>query len=187
MASAIFQGIAQLLQQRRPWVGPLEFDCSIHEDHAAELALTDNPIEALPGQPGVITDHATLLPRALTMTVMVSNSPDSLLAVSGFLTPTRHIRLWRKLLDLFRLRSLVLVITTLELYPAMLITRVSAPRENRTTNCLEITVNLRQVLFAAVPGVQELSDAAAELALAEQDVGAQATQTRALSDLVALL
>jgi len=182
-----FSAIAQILQQRRPWIGPLEFDCSITEDHAAELVLTDNPIEALPGFPGLVTDHAVLLPRVLRMVVLVSTTPDRLLAVSGFLTPTRHIRQWRKLRDLWARRELLTVVTTLELYTSMMLVRVGTPRRSQTTNALEIDCTLRQVLFAAVPGVQDLAEAAADLALAEQDVGAQATQARTLSDLAQLL
>ena len=182
-----FSGIAQLLQQRRPWIGPLEFDCSVTEDHAAELALTDNPIEALPGFPALVTDHAVLLPRVLRMVVLASNAPDRLLSVSGLLQPTRHIRLWRKFRDLHARREILTVITTLELYASMMIVRVGTPRRRETTNCLEIDVVLRQVLFAAVPGVQDLAEAVADLALAEQDVGAQATQGRSLSELAALL
>ena len=182
-----FDGIAQLLQQRRPWVGPLQFDCSIAEDHALELDLTDNPIEALPGLPGLVTDHAVQRPRVLQMVVLASNSPDDITGTSGFIQPTRHIRLWRKLRELMQRVEIVTVVTTLELYASMVIVRIGTPRRRETTNCLEIAVTLRQVLFAAVPGAQELAEAAAELALAEQDVGGQAASARSLADVAALL
>lgn len=186
MAGSAVTQLAKLLQQRRPWVGPLEFDCSIAEDHALELDLTDNPIEALPGLPGQVTDHAILRPRVLQLTVIASNSPDRLLSVSGLLQPTRHIRLWRKLRELAQRMELVTVVTTLELYAGYMIVRVGTPRRRETTGALEIAVTLRQVLFATVPGAQELADAAAELALAEQDVGAQATQARAVAEVATL-
>lgn len=186
MAAGI-QELAKLLQQRRPWIGPIELDASIEESHSGESAITDNPVEALPGLPGVVSDHVVLLPRVLTMTVVAFRQPDRLIGTSSLLTPSRHLRIWRKLRDLWQRRELLTVVTSLELYTSMVIRSLGTVRRNATTGQLEIAVTLRQILFAAVPGVTELSEAATELAAAEQDVGAQATQTRALGELATLL
>lgn len=183
---AAFDGVAQLLQQRRPWIGPLAFDCSIAEDHAVEIDLTDNPIESIPGLPGAITDHAVLRPRVLPMTVFVTNSP-AIPLTGALVQPTRHVRLWRKLVELMRRVELVTVVTTLELYSSMVIVRVGAPRRRETTNALEISVVLRQVQFAAIPGAEALAGAASEIADAEQDVGVRAGIARRVAELAALL
>lgn len=179
-----FEGIAQLLQSGRPWIGGLEFDCSIHEDHAVEVRLTEQPIEALPGELGQVTDHALVMPRSLTMVVLISNTPDNLIPV---VRPFRHLRIWRQLRTLALLRQPVDVVTSLEIYPGMMITRVAAPRRRETTNCLEITCALRQVQFSVSTGAQALADAAAELAESGAELGIQQATARAVSDLTSAL
>lgn len=187
MANAGVQAIAKLLQARRPWVGPLEFDCSIAEDHAVEVDVTDNPVESLPGLPGSVTDHAVVRPRVVQITALVSATPDRIIGTASALSPTRHLRLWRRLRDLALRRELVSVITTLEVYPSMMLVRVGTPRTRDRTGVVEIQCTAKQVLFASVPGAAELSEAAAELAQQGQDVGAQTAQGRHLAELQALL
>lgn len=182
----MFEGLASILRRNAPTIvgasQALAFDCSISEDHGIDIALTEKPIEAVPGQTSVVSDHAVIGPRVITMVVKVSNLPDQLLAIQ----PTRHLRVWRQLRDMAKRIEIVDVVTTLEIYTSMVFTRVGYPRTKQTTNCAEITCVLREAQFTVVDVAQELADAVSEIASGAADMGAQGTQAQSIADLTTM-
>lgn len=168
-----------IFRSRKPRIGPLTLDCSLSEEHASESELTDRPIET----GGIVTDHVVQVPRALLLTVGISSLPDELLSVPE---PTRHLRVWRELRDMQQRFELLDVVTTLEIYPLMMITSLRTVRTRESTGALQIAVRLRQVEFAAVDSAHAIADAAQDIALGEADIGAQAAEAAAAAELVAL-
>jgi hypothetical protein len=181
-----FETIAQVLRRSTPTVfgvTSIEFDCSISEDHGLDVQLTEKPIEGVPGQTSIISDHAIVLPRQVTLVVIASNTPDRLLPFQI----TRHLRIWRQLRDMAARVEVVDIVTTLEVYTNMVLLRVGAPRNRETTNALEFTIVARKAEFSLVTGVtQELADAVSEIAAAEADLGAQGTQAQQIADLATM-
>lgn len=181
-----FEGLTQILRRTSPTLvgasSSIEFDCSIQEDHGVQVALTERPIEAVPGQPSILSDHAVVQPRSLTMVVRVSNIPDKVIPFQF----TRHLRIWRQLRDIAKRVELVDIVTTLEVYLNMVLLSVSTPRRKDTTNCLEITVTAREAQFTAVDVSSEMADAVSEVASGAADLGAQGTQAQAVADLATM-
>ncbi len=166
----------QLFSSRRPQIGPLVFDASIAEQHAFDVDYTDSPIE----DGGRVADHAVIVPRTLALTVIAAPAPDSFLPPVSF---TRPQRLWQTLCQLAALPELVDVVTTLEIYPRMAIVRVGTLRNAENTNAMEFDVVLRRIEFARVDAATQVAREAQDLALAEQDLGAQASFAKLAPDL----
>ena len=107
-----------------------------------------------------ISDHITILPRSGTMRVLVSNF--SLSTAKGDdradwdeiydqgeaaqkSLPNRAEEAWKKLKDLVKKRELVKVVTSLEVYEDVALTRVETTRDGDTGDALEIDIDYEQV------------------------------------------
>lgn len=169
----------EIFKSRKPWIGPMQFDCSLAEDHGIDIELTDRPVEG----GATISDHALILPRAIVMTVGISNLPDELLSLPE---PTRHLRAWKQLVQLAEAFELLDVVTSLEVYAQMFITSVRTQRTLETTHALQIVVRLRKLETASVDAAQAIADVAHDIALGEADLGAQSATAANTAELAQL-
>lgn len=174
--------LAQLYLRRKPtfWPGglsvptppPIELDVSIREQHGHAWRWTEAPIEG--GER--VTDHGIELPTSLRMEIGMSSHPDEIVPN---VVSTRHIRLYQQIVALARRKEPFDVVTSLAIYTSMVFDRISAPRTRESTNAIIVSCTLHKVEIATVDVAQNLADAAQEIALGEQDIGAVAAAAEA--------
>ncbi len=129
----------------------IEFDASVAETHSFASQATDHPVEG-----GVdITDHIRRLPNELTLNVVVSNDPPTLLAsirkepIAGFGDPDSRAEDSVTFLRGFKdAATIVNLKTTLFTYENLFIQSISVIRNARTGNIADITLGLREIIFA---------------------------------------
>ena len=137
-------------------VGEISLDLILTETHCLNAVVTQHPVQ----DGSTISDHITILPRSGTMRVLVSNF--SLSAAKGDdradwdeiydqgeaaqkSLPNRAEEAWKKLKDLVKKRELVKVVTSLEVYEDVALTRVETTRDGDTGDALEIDIDYEQV------------------------------------------
>ena len=137
-------------------VGEISLDLILTETHSLNAVVTQHPVQ----DGSTISDHITILPRSGTMRVLVSNF--SLSTAKGDARadwdeiydqgeaaqkslPNRAEEAWKKLKDLVKKRELVKVVTSLEVYEDVAITRVETTRDGDTGDALEIDIDYEQV------------------------------------------
>ena len=137
-------------------VGEISLDLILTETHSLNAVVTQHPVQ----DGSTISDHITILPRSGTMRVLVSNF--SLSAAKGDdradwdeiydqgeaaqkSLPNRAEDAWKKLKDLVKKRELVKVVTSLEVYEDVALTRVETTRDGDTGDALEIDIDYEQV------------------------------------------
>ena len=137
-------------------VGEISLDLILTETHSLNAVVTQHPVQ----DGSTISDHITILPRSGTMRVLVSNF--SLSAAKGDdradwdeiydqgeaaqkALPNRGEEAWKKLKDLVKKRELVKVVTSLEVYEDVALTRVETTRDGDTGDALEIDIDYEQV------------------------------------------
>ena len=137
-------------------VGEISLDLILTETHSLNAVVTQHPVQ----DGSTISDHITILPRSGTMRVLVSNF--SLSTAKGDARadwdeiydqgeaaqkslPNRAEEAWKKLKDLVKKRELVKVVTSLEVYEDVAITRVETTRDGDTGDALEIDSDYEQV------------------------------------------
>ena len=137
-------------------VGEISLDLILTETHSLNAVVTQHPVQ----DGSTISDHITILPRSGTMRVLVSNfslstadgSPraawDEIYAqgeAAQKTLPNRAEEAWKKLKDLVKTRELVKVVTSLEVYEDVALTRVETTRDGDTGDALEIDIDYEQV------------------------------------------
>ena len=137
-------------------VGEISLDLILTETHSLNAVVTQRPVQ----DGSTISDHITILPRSGTMRVLVSNF--SLSTAKGDARadwdeiydqgeaaqkslPNRAEEAWKKLKDLVKKRELVKVVTSLEVYEDVALTRVETTRDGDTGDALEIDIDYEQV------------------------------------------
>ena len=137
-------------------VGEISLDLILTETHSLNAVVTQHPVQ----DGSTISDHITILPRSGTMRVLVSNF--SLSTAKGDdradwdeiydqgeaaqkSLPNRAEDAWKKLKDLVKKRELVKVVTSLEVYEDVALTRVETTRDGVTGDALEIDIDYEQV------------------------------------------
>lgn len=137
-------------------VGEISLDLILTETHSLNAVVTQHPVQ----DGSTISDHITILPRSGTMRVLVSNF--SLSTAEGDVRadwdeiydqgetaqkslPNRAEDAWEKLKDLVKTRELVKVVTSLEVYEDVALTRVETTRDGDTGDALEIDIDYEQV------------------------------------------
>ena len=137
-------------------VGEISLDLILTETHSLNAVVTQHPVQ----DGSTISDHITILPRSGTMRVLVSNF--SLSTAKGDARadwdeiydqgeaaqkslPNRAEEAWKKLKDLVKKRELVKVVTSLEVYEDVALTRVETTRDGDTGDALEIDIDYEQV------------------------------------------
>ena len=137
-------------------VGEISLDLILTETHSLNAVVTQHPVQ----DGSTISDHITILPRSGTMRVLVSNFSlstaegdaraawDEIYAqgeAAQKTLPNRAEKAWKKLKDLVKTRELVKVVTSLEVYEDVALTRVETTRDGDTGDALEIDIDYEQV------------------------------------------
>lgn len=137
-------------------VGEISLDLILTETHSLNAVVTQHPVQ----DGSTISDHITILPRSGTMRVLVSNfslstaEGDARAAWKEIYAqgeaaqktiPNRAEEAWKKLKDLVKKRELVKVVTSLEVYEDVALTRVETTRDGDTGDALEIDIDYEQV------------------------------------------
>lgn len=137
-------------------VGEISLDLILTETHSLNAVVTQHPVQ----DGSTISDHITILPRSGTMRVLVSNFSlstaegdaradwDEIYAQGEAAKKSLHNRAedaWKKLKDLVKTRELVKVVTSLEVYEDVALTRVETTRDGDTGDALEIDIDYEQV------------------------------------------
>lgn len=162
-------------------LGPFTAYVTIEEVGTDDLEITRHPVEL----GAAITDHATVMPAAVTVRALFG--PDAAPLVETY----------ARLLELRRSRIPFTVVTGKRQYESMLMKSLSVTTDPLTENVLAVSMELQEVLLVAVetvtvPPRARQADAsktgATEAAGKKQAVPATATQAeKARSGLAALL
>ena len=126
-------------------------DGFFRETHKLGLGTTENPLES----GSTLTDNAVKLRDKLTLEGMVS---DLLPAPGISYSEDRAADVWGSIVELFKNRTLLEVVTALRVYRNMIITSAEAPVSVRTGKSLRFTLELSEMLFAATETGRFIAD-----------------------------
>lgn len=152
-------------------IGPLVFDGTTSDEHSLTVSTTDQVIAS----GARITDHAIVDPRPLKLEVVTTRSRGSASfdAQPSDFNPARHAMIYAQLCELAKARLLVRIVTAVEAYSSMLIVSVGYARNSqRDLHRRRIVVMAREILTAEIVPVQNLADAAIDVAAPASDIGA---------------
>lgn len=133
-------------------------DAFVTEEHTAEVEVTTFPVE----EGSDITDHARILPDVVMVEGIVTDSPLAAMVnarVEGS-SPSKEAR--ERFLEIVRARELITVVTSDEVFPAMMMTSVSFPKSAGNGEAcrframfkrIEIVKNKRSTLRVAAPRI----------------------------------
>jgi len=163
-------------------VGSITLDASIREFHELSSDATDNPVES----GSYVSDHIFNRPPSLTIEGIISDSPIggvspvSLFGVDAVIegSALKSLGAWLALRKLWEDRQLFSVVTGLQNYQNMRISRLSVPRNTGTVNALRFTIDLMYIEIVKSQVVLIPKDDMAEDEnhhASSQDVGNQPT------------
>lgn len=142
----------------------LTFDAVIREEHTSELSVTDNPVET----GVVISDHAYMQPRRLSMEAAFSDTPifqehtgggvGVLVGGSGIKPSAdnglpRSANAWDVLTKLQAMAVPFDVQTGLKLYKDMVILRLTTSQDKDSVGACYFTADLREIQYATSQAV----------------------------------
>lgn len=147
--------VFRLQRRQKASIDALTLDASVNETHDTDVDVTDFPVE----QGANISDHRRRKPRTITVEGVVSNTPlpddgDPMNTVTsnGFTwnsrssaDATRASTAYNTLLDLADASRLLTVVTSLQKYENMTITKLSVPRNASIGQALRFTATLREI------------------------------------------
>jgi len=165
--------LALLFNRSKPTIDAIELDASLSETHKASSEITKNPVEL----GADVTDHIHNDPDALSITGIISVTPDDITASFNpkFGGSGRAKSAWKQLLELRAKREPFDVFTTLRSYRNLVIADLTTTRTAENSNALEFTIELEEIEIASVSLVANLAADVADLALKEIDFGTQGT------------
>lgn len=163
-------------------IGDVSLDCTVSETHNATATVTDHPVES----GSTITDHIRPEPLQLTITGIVSNTPigtKKLQIVSSEIGRIRaddtvlgHAETAAKKLEEIRLSAKpVKVVTRLRTYENMAMLSLSIPRDAKTGNALNFTMQFKQIRIVTNRTTRVVT-AKSSKAQKKQDTGKQPTK-----------
>lgn len=134
--------------------GIVEFDAVIEEQHESSVQLTQHPVEEVAD----VSDHAIERPARLVLTGVMTNTP-AVSRLAQLVDPLafkadRAEEAYEDLLVVHRENARVDVLTTLQLYEDMLVTRIAVPRNAELGNAVEMRVELEQVRIVSSETVE---------------------------------
>lgn len=151
--------VTLLYQPFQAIIDTLVLDCSVKEEHTAEVEVTDHAVE----QGSAITDHARPKPEELTIEGIVSNTPLSSFQVTRAVNqqgvtlqttsqannargmPGAAELAYTQLRSLRDSGKLVTIVTQLRTYDNMAMTSLKVPREDKIGDVLKFECKFKQV------------------------------------------
>lgn len=137
-----------------PGKAPIIVDASVSETHSVQGEVSDHPVES-----GVdIVDHYRVLPRAIQIEAVITNSPLVTVSPGGTLISSVRGALdgdvdpssvaWEELNRFFNEAVVVTITTSLQPeYKNMVLTALDVTRNSGTAGGLFFTVSAREILF----------------------------------------
>lgn len=132
---------------------PIVLDASVSETHSVQGEVSDHPVES-----GVdIVDHYRVLPRALQIEGVVTDSPlttgfpgaslvnSALGLINGDVNPSANA--WNEFQRFFDEAVVLTINTSLKVYNNMVLTALDVTRNSGTTGGLFFTASAREILF----------------------------------------
>ncbi len=108
-------------------IGPVSIDCVLEEQHNSEIEITEIPIET----GARITDHAFVLPKRVSLEIADENAAGT----------------YNALVRLQESRAPFTVVTGLFVYTNMLIKRLDAKRDVKTSRVLRCIADLQEIII----------------------------------------
>lgn len=131
-------------------IGGYFFDGFSKVVHSRQVEITENPIET----GASIVDHAYVKPAEVTITVLMSDVHQSMVAGQFSGGYSRSVSAWTILTKLQEDRVPMSVLTRLGLYSNMLITEIRADDTAETVHGLQADVTLKEIPIARVKTVK---------------------------------
>ena len=204
MALSLLFGILGAPGRSRVAIGQLRPDATISETTEFRSEVTDHPIEL----GSTISDHVFIQPRRVRIEGDVTNAPLEIFggvtgiagslagivgggvadvvagAATGLLTGAglseRRVEAYEQLRELFDTRRVITVVTGMDVFPNMVITSLTAPRDTRTGQKLRFTAELQQLTFVTTEAVsidvEDLPPPEQDIAASGSNAGQQSTQ-----------
>ncbi len=139
-------------------MGSLVISCSVSETHSYTADVTNAPIDAPVGGLSVdVSDHRHLSPVTLEAHGIISDSTasvvDTIIAIDANTKigelPKSAVQVgYAALLDLFYSKDLFEVVTSLQRYPRMTMTKLAFNRDKDTGRVLDFNASMQQVRVA---------------------------------------
>ena len=153
---------------RKGQIGSITLDAELSESHSISSTVTGYPVET----GAKISDHIETGPRKVSIKGFVTNSPTS----GGNADRSYH----EVLDDLYKLwedRELLDVVTHLKIYQNMAITSLEVPRSATTTQSMEFSISLQEVVIASsrTTSVDEVAPEVSDQASTSVDMGSRNT------------
>lgn len=182
-------------------ISVMKIDASLRENHERSAEATENEVE----DGAIITDHVRLKNRTVTLDCMISDAPVSILglgvstddflgaakdfsggdksAFEGLVKAERKkpAEAWKYLNELLEKRQPFSIVTALQRYENMVITKLSAPRTPENGRSLMFTVELKQLTIVKsqvvkIAAFKLQKGGAANSGQSKNDLGKQATK-----------
>jgi len=130
---------------RRPrFIGTIMVDVAIEEQQTDRIQLTQHPVAiAQQGQPGVISDHAYRMPRAVTMRCGWSNNPLGVKVPWGL---SRVELVYAQLLAIQGMLQPIVITTGKRSYQDMMLTELSVRTDRSTEFVLMVEAHFQEVM-----------------------------------------
>lgn len=126
------------------------FDAVMHVDHDQELVATKHPTQS----GASITDHAYLLPAAVSLEVLMSDAMDSYQTGQWTGASTKSVNFYQTMLQLQALRIPITVTTRLNTYTNMVLTSIRASDDVRTLHGFRGSLRFEQIIVGTVNSSQ---------------------------------
>lgn len=131
-------------------LGNFIFDAYFNIEHDTNLTITQSPVQT----GASISDHAYMEPKTLTFDIGMSDVMTSIVPGQFSDGNSRSVSAYQTLRKLQEQRIPIQVVTRLCAYNNMMITTISAKDDNTTASALKATINMTELLVAAVETVK---------------------------------
>lgn len=145
-----------LFIRTKKFIGDIQLDAVISEAHSNTVEVTDNPVELGAN----ISDHAIILPKKITITADVSDTPLGFAAVNQIIdnvsglfgsstSPniTRSTAAYSALVQLMEELEPIEIQTKLVLYKNMIITNIDTRQDKDSSRIVSLVISAREVLI----------------------------------------
>ncbi len=155
----------------------LTVDVSMQENHSLQTEIVSHEIE----DGSEITDHARNVPRVLTISGLITDTPSGLGALSvvggltnEFASVPLSTKAFQTLEQIRDEKTILDVVTSLKIYRSMMIEDVRIPRNAMVGRSLQFTIRLREVRFVSSATAGTTTGAGIDGASGTIDLGDQA-------------